>query len=117
MSNLTIPVDFSDLTVEVLDTPGHGGACNEYAFVDSKTGKEVGRLSFQNGPISENGSNGVTNEAVLVALAHRIRGFQSGPYICDENREALEHLNKAQDVLFSRTKKRLDRGVEGTRVL
>lgn len=115
MSNLTIPVDCSDLTVEVLDTPGHGGACHEYAVMAGD--KEVGRISFQNGPISENGNNGVTNEAILTIVAHRLRGFQSGPYVTDENRSALEYLNKAMDELFSRTKKRVERGVEGTRVL
>lgn len=111
-----IPVPLSDLTIYVLDEASHGGAHHEYE-VRSATGKVVGKISFQNGPISEHGVNGVTHEALLMVVAHRLASFQSGPYVSDDNHEALDHITCANEALFRRTQKRLDRGVEGTRQL
>lgn len=111
-----IPVPLSDLTIHVLDPPTHGGAHHEYE-IRTPSGKVVGKISFQNGPISEHGINGVTHEALLLVVAHRLAAFQAGPYVSDDNREALEHVTCANEALFRRTQKRLDRGVEGTRQL
>jgi hypothetical protein len=114
-SDTSFPVEYSDLRIDVLDQPSHGGAHHEYAVTNQ--GNVIARISFQNGPINEFGVNGVTNEALLLAVAHRLRSFQAGPYVCDENRLALEHIEKAVDALYSRTKSRQERGVEGTRQL
>lgn len=111
------------LKIEVLDEPGHGGACHAYVIsgFDTKTNPSSGlvlrdatRLVFQNGPIAEVGVNGVTHEALLAILADRLRGFQSGRYACAENAEALKHIEAAQSVLLNRTRARMARGVEGT---
>jgi hypothetical protein len=72
------------------------------------------RLSFQNGPIAEVGTNGVTHEALLAILVDRLQGFQNGPYKCRENAIALTHLEDAQMWLQKRTRDRMARGVEGT---
>jgi hypothetical protein len=71
-------------------------------------------LEFQHGPIAEVGTNGITHEVLLAILVDRVEGFQSGPYACEENALALEALKAAQAAFHSRTKKRVERGVEGT---
>lgn len=114
------------LVISVMDEPGSGGANHDYAigFVDPRYGYERspisdrhGRnciISFQNGPIKEAGVNGVTHEALLAIIEDRLVGFQSGPYACADNAEALEHIRGAMECLQRRTKARVARGVEGT---
>lgn len=111
----------SNLQILVVDEPGHGGACHHYQIVnvsEQNTGPDKDwvevDIQFQNGPIKEVGTNGVTHEALLAILIDRLEGFESGQYACDENADALEYLNRAQMALLSRTQKRLARGVEGT---
>lgn len=51
-------------TVEVMDEPGHGGACHDY-LITIREGRNAGKdwpINFQNGPITEAGVNGVTHE-------------------------------------------------------
>lgn len=102
------------LRLTVLDEPGHGGACHEYEI--SHEGMGSVRISFQNGPIAEdgNGVNGLTHEVLLAIIADRLRGFQSGPYSCKANSCALTKIEEAQHWLQQRTLERMRRGVEGT---
>jgi len=116
------------LTITALDAPGAGGAGHLYQIegFDSTSnasdpwtarhGQSAKHASilFQNGPISEAGVNGVTNEALLAIVADRLRGFQSGPYACKENADALFHTESALAWLKKRTRNRIKRGVEGT---
>ena len=44
----------------------------------------------------------------------RLESFQNSEYKCEENAEAIKHLNETIAVLRSRTNKRVARGVEGT---
>jgi hypothetical protein len=71
-------------------------------------------ILFQNGPIPEKGTNGVTHEALLAILVDRMQGFQKGQYACRENAIALTHLEEALMWLQKRTRERVARGVEGT---
>ena len=71
-------------------------------------------LRFQNGPIAEVGTNGITHEALLAILIDRLEGFQKGPYAHGYNADALTSLRSAQASLKQRTIDRLARGVEGT---
>jgi hypothetical protein len=71
-------------------------------------------LLFQNGPIGEVGTNGITHEVLLAIVADRLRSFQSGPYACRENALALTKIEEAMHWLYHRTSARLRRGVEGT---
>jgi hypothetical protein len=97
------------------DAPGAGNASHVYAIHDGKPdGMRYGTVSFQNGPISEAGVNGVSNEALLAIVRHRLQGFQSGPYSCRENAIALTHVEDAMHWLLHRTRERTARGVEGT---
>lgn len=106
------------IRIEVLDEPGAGGACHEYAMTippdDPNFPTPVWRLSFQNGPIAEVGVNGITQEALIAICIDRLRSFQAGPYACRENALALTKLEEAQMWLLSRTRARMARNVEGT---
>ena len=102
------------IRVTVIDGPGQGGACHEYAATHQTMTPTL--ISFQNGPINEdgNGVNGLTHEVLLEIVADRLRGFQSGPYGCKANACALTHIEEAQHWLQQRTLERMRRGVEGT---
>ena len=116
------------LEVTAVDEPGSGGASHRYDIVGFDTATNPSAVStagyksgfsrtillFQNGPIGEVGVNGITHEALLAVLEDRLAGFQSGPYACPENAAALDYIRNAQSVLHSRTRSRMDRGVEGT---
>lgn len=68
----------------------------------------------QNGPIAEQGVNGLTQEVLLEIISDRLRSFQKGPFSCRENALALTKIEEAQHWLHSRTLARMQRGVEGT---
>ena len=115
------------LSVLVVDQPGSGGAHHRYEIsgfdpksnpssdaTDSEDMFTSKTILFQNGPIAEAGVNGLTHEALLAILIDRLECFQSGPYKCHENAMALASLEAAQEWLKSRTKQRVERGVEGT---
>tara|TARA_R110002073_G_scaffold49025_6_gene131429 strand:+ start:661 stop:999 length:339 start_codon:yes stop_codon:yes gene_type:complete len=69
-------------------------------------------LNFQNGPVKENGVNGITNEALLAVLIHRTK-FLDSKFGCDENKRAIQHMEEALVNLECRTARRIVRGVEG----
>ena len=70
-------------------------------------------VPFQDGPVPAVGINGGTLESYLAICADRLEGFQAGKFPCDENAEALKHINAAIEALHSRTRARQARGVEG----
>ena len=113
----------NQLTIEVTDAPGSGGANHRYeitgfdpatnpscAFEDCNLPKSI---LFQNGPIKEAGLNGITQEALLAIVIDRLRSFQAGPFACVSNQTALVKCKEALDALKFRTTCRLARGVEG----
>lgn len=69
---------------------------------------------FQNGPLKETGVNGVSAEALLAIVEHRLTCFQAGPYACRENAIAFTKLQEAMHWLHHRTRERIARNVEGT---
>lgn len=101
------------IEISVMDAPGAGGANHHYA-VDVDGSENGLDIYFQNGPIAENGVNGVTQEVLLAVVIDRLRSFQAGPFACPENADALTHATEALEALKSRTKARMARGVEGT---
>lgn len=129
-SHQASPLD-NELRITALDERGSGNANYEYFVTgmsvlnpipesiqdvspgDSGYGYGI-RISFQNGPIQEAGVNGVSNEALLAIVADRLEGFQSGPYACEDNGIAMVKILSAIEDLQRRTKRRLERGVEGT---
>ena len=100
------------IIVAVLDEKGRGGACHLYETYKNKGQyRALTRTRFHKGGISD--FNGTTNEAELAKVKHRLECFQEGPYPCEENAEALDHINKAIAALHRRTDNRKARGVEG----
>jgi hypothetical protein len=119
MRNITTHVvsEADQLKIVAKGVIGPGGAENSYVIeVESPELDETGyrcEINFQNGPIPINGTNGVTIEALLAVSADRLEMFQSGPYPCEENGRALEHIKLALADLKLRTRNRIARGVEG----
>lgn len=115
------------LTIDVTDEPGQGGANHRYEITGFDTESNVSNsvngyrsrfsrdvILFQNGPIKEFGVNGLTQEALLAIVIDRLRSFQAGPFACAQNQSALEHCQVALAELQLRTRARIARGVEGT---
>jgi hypothetical protein len=71
-------------------------------------------VKFQLGPVKEKGVNGTSIENVIDLLIRRLNGFQAGPFSCPSNALAIAKLHEAIEALESRTKKRVEQGVEGT---
>lgn len=86
---------------------------NPVAMTCNSWNSKVLTLQFQNGPVPDVGTNGITIEALVGICIHRLEGFQAGKFPCQENQEALEHLKASLAALHSRTLKRMARGVEG----
>jgi hypothetical protein len=103
------------LAIEADDEPGSGGAHHRYVIfnVDEPHVLQC-EIDFQNGPVPQNGVNGVTIESLIAVGMHRLECFQGGPFPSPDNAEALVHLDKAMECLKRRSKERLARGVEGT---
>ena len=121
------------LKIQVLDEPGAGEANHRYHVTTTETPPAIGGgmsreslekaqqmlkavhdIRFQDGPIAEVGTNGITHEALLAIIEDRLKSFQAGPYACRENAIALTHIQDAMHWLHHRTRERLARGVEGT---
>ena len=77
-------------------------------------GHDVGVFAviFQNGPVKEVGINGITNEALLMILMHRT-AYLNSCFPCRENEVAISAMATALAAFESRTKGRIERGVEG----
>ena len=104
------------LTIDAVDDTGPGGANHLYRVHCAGVygDEELAEIRFQYGPIAENAVNGVSNEALLAIVRHRLQCFQAGPYSCRENALALTKIEEALHWLLHRTRKRAARGVEGT---
>lgn len=74
----------------------------------------VGLVHFQEGPIKENGVNGISNEDAIGMVLKRLECFQESEYKCRENAVAITKLEEALMWLRRRTNKRVQRNVEGT---
>lgn len=81
-----------------------------------QTGASSSQIQFQQGTVPVEGVNGVTNEALLAILIHRIK-FLNSKVPCLENSEALFRLEKAMIWFNQRTANRKARGVEGKDVI
>jgi len=113
------------LQIAVTDTPGAGGANHRYEVTGMDMSRNASQFTsdeeaaklvilFQNGPIPQNGVNGITQEVLLAIVADRLRSFQQGPFASRYNALALTHIEDAQNWLNRRTLERMRRGVEGT---
>ena len=72
-------------------------------------------ISWQRGPAGPDRDkiNGAFVEPVIGAVIDRLAHFQKGPFANKANGEAIEHLEKALDLLNERLADRKKRGVLG----
>ena len=82
------------LIINVLDEPGNGGANHKYDIFTPDF-KVACPIYFQDGPIPEVGTNGVTHEALLAVIIDRLEGFQRGKFAHSYNADALASLRSA----------------------
>lgn len=75
-------------------------------------------ISWQNGPLGRDNDkkepNGAFVETVIAMAKDRLEYYQDSQFNCEENKEAIEHLEAALLILNSRTLSRESRKVEGT---
>lgn len=76
----------------------------------------LAEIHFQEGPIKENGVNGVMNEDLIAMVITRLEHFQKSEFACRENALAITKLEEALLWLRKRTIGREKRGVEGTNI-
>jgi hypothetical protein len=100
------------------NAPHHFFVCESGLDVnDTSIGiKPLAEFGFQEGPIKENGVNGVCNEDLIAMVITRLEHFQNSEYRCRENALAITKLEEALLWLRKRTMGREQRGVEGTNV-
>jgi hypothetical protein len=72
------------------------------------------KLLFQRGSVSEIGINGCRIEDVIEVLQNRLLDHQGRALACEENAEALLHLELAREALVLRRRRREDQGVFDT---
>src|SRR5690554_1247603 len=82
--------------------------------VFAHNGLRVGNVHFQEGPIKENGVNGVNNEDLIAMVICRLEHFNQSEFRCRENSMAITKLEEALLWLRKRTMGREKRNVEGT---
>lgn len=103
------------------DDPSRDGLNHEYCIgcerLDSLQPEpplgEYGHVKFQKGPIQEQGVNGCQIEDLLAIAIDRLWSFQSGPFACIENDNALLKCGEALTWLTRRSCDRRRRRVEG----
>ena len=92
-------------------------APHHFEVVNAETSKLIEDINFQEGPIKENGINGVCNEDLILMVLTRLQSFQNSEYSSRENAVAITKLEESLMCLRKRTVDREARGVEGTSVV
>jgi len=73
------------------------------------------KIIFQHGSPREVGINGCRIEDVIEVLVQRLLDFQGRDMACEENAQALYHLEEAREALLLRRRRREQQGVLGLR--
>lgn len=81
---------------------------------DGHVKKPFIHIEWQCGSVSENGINGCRVEDVIEVLQNRLLDHQGRSLACEENAEALLHLELAREALVKRRRRREDQGVLDT---
>jgi len=90
------------------DNPDKSGANHFYTVMDSKDKVIMGYIRFQQG--ARGGvdlPNGLRDDDLLEIVRDRLKGFQKGPFPCEENAKALACIEEALGYLKTRTGRRL----------
>lgn len=88
-----------------------------FKVVKADDNSTLAEIHFQEGPIKENGVNGVCNEDLIAMVIRRLKGFQDSEFSCKENAMAITKLEETLMWLRKRTQDREVRGVEGTHIV
>ena len=110
-SHITASSFAEALLIQTMDEQGPGGANHVYHI--TQPNGDITEVNFQKGGIKEVGVNGITNEALLAVVMHRLQCFNDGPFPSRENSLALTKCQEAMHWLHARTRDRQSRGVEG----
>lgn len=89
-------------------------APHHFKVKDAKTLETISTINFQEGPIKENGINGVNNEDLILMVLTRLQSFQDSIYASNDNAMAITKLEESLMWLRKRTLERENRNVEGT---
>lgn len=101
-------VGCEDKELQKFNAPHH------FEVANAETLEVIETVNFQEGPIKENGINGVCNEDLILMVLTRIQSFQHSEYSSRENAVVITKLEEALMWLRKRTLDREARGVEGT---
>lgn len=71
-------------------------------------------ITFQHGPPEKVGINGCRIEDVIEIISEKLLDFQGRDLTCDENAEALYHLDLAREALVLRRRRREMQGLLGS---
>ncbi|MGI8924013.1 MAG: hypothetical protein ACR2HJ_08260 [Fimbriimonadales bacterium] len=82
---------------------------------DARIKTEFVDIIFQHGAPQSVGVNGCRVEDVIDLLIKKLLDFQGRELACEENADALNHLQEASDALVRRGRRREQQGVLGTR--
>lgn len=95
----------NQIELKAMDEPGPGGANHYYqaSYKDRIHARRHTDIIFQNGPIPDNGVNGITQEVLLAIVIDRLECFQKGMFPNDYNAAALAHCKDALSYLHDRT--------------
>lgn len=113
---LSVALHYSDLDEAMI---------HSHQFRDSRENPEGGHtfgrgfaIAWQRGPLGRGEErqepNGAFVEDIILAAKDRLLFYQGSKFKCEENAEAIRCLDAALNALYQRTKKREERGVEGT---
>lgn len=111
---MRIHTDHNGVAVNAISRLTNGENVEGHVYM-IMSGSRITELNFQKGGVADNGVNGVTNEALLAILKHRIN-YLNSRFPCRENSLALTKIEEAAHWLESRTKDRQARGVEGKEI-
>ena len=96
--------------------PNAGNASHTYG-IQWGGPKDVTKIQFQHGARGVEGSTpGVFDDDLLAIVQDRLEGFQSGPFACAENQEALDAVRASREALGKRVAARIAKGVLGANV-
>lgn len=88
-----------------------------YSLHQPEGSEVLAEIHFQEGPIKENGVNGVCNEDLIAMVICRLEHFQKSQFSSRDNATAITKLEEALLWLRKRTIGRENRGVEGTNIV
>lgn len=106
-----IHTDHNGVYVNAISSLADGTDVNGHVY-QVQAGSKLTEINFQHGGVVDNGVNGLTNDALLAILIHRMNVLNSR-FWCRENDRVISNLEDTLAFLEVRTARRMVRGVEG----